>query len=518
MPRIRQLYPLAYLTNAAINGDFEQIIRYLNAAELGNKTLAELMRILFDEQGELVAPIEIRLDPEQGLQYRVGDYLDEDAGWRMIAPLADVRGPAGLNIGQLTAPVFYGRVDFTKKAGATYLDYAHRASETLVVFKNGILLREGVAYDYVGNPSCGPAGRIELNTPLLTNDLVTAFKIRTEAMNSYSRVDFDVTTPQVIFPVNHKNKSDISVYKNGVLLREGGTYDYVASPDTSTISMMQPVTAGNRLTILKFDNSLSQTVAGFMMEKDYVDPLSGLIAFSRLAISNDQIPQSKVDSLLPSLEARARIYMSATQPTNPVTPSFWLNTALASPSLNYYNGLAWVQINPENRLPPFGTANINQILRVSPTGTGLEWGNIDLSGYLSINRIGASNGVPGLDNQGRLIKTQLPEVIGSTSLYYASNGAIANGKFTINRAFKQKLRLIAVSLRTASGTASITLTVGGVKTGSTFTASSTPSEFPLGSPISVDAMATSIGIGFELENANAPNNLEITIVAEVLNT
>ncbi|MBW3783872.1 hypothetical protein GL270_22070, partial [Aeromonas veronii] len=154
----------------------------------------------------------------------------------------------------------------------------------------------------------------------------------------------------------------------------------------------------------------------------------------------------------------------------------------------------------------------NQILRVSATGTGLEWGNIDLSGYLSINRIGASNGVPGLDNQGRLIKTQLPEVIGSTSLYYASNGAIANGKFTINRAFKQKLRLIAVSLRTASGTASITLTVGGVKTGSTFTASSTPSEFPLGSPISVDAMATSIGIGFELENANAPNNLEITLV------
>ena len=68
MPRIRQLYPLAYLTNSAINGDFEQIIRYLNAAELGNKTLAELLRVLFDEQGELSAPIEMRLDPEYGLQ------------------------------------------------------------------------------------------------------------------------------------------------------------------------------------------------------------------------------------------------------------------------------------------------------------------------------------------------------------------------------------------------------------------------------------------------------------------
>ncbi len=517
MPRIRQLYPLAYLTNSAINGDFEQIIRYLNAAELGNKTLAELLRVLFDEQGELSAPIEMRLDPEYGLQYRVGDYLDEDEGWRNIATLSEVRGPAGLNIGELTAPVFYGRVDYTQKAGATFLEYAHREGETLMVFKNGILQREGVAYDYIGNPNAGVAGRIELNTPLLSNDLVTAFKIRTEAMNSYSRVDFDVTTPQVIFPINHKNKSDINVYKNGVLLREGGTFDYVASPDTSTISMMQPVTAGNRLTIVKFENSLSQTVAGFMMEKDYVDPQSGLISFHRLAISNDQIPQSKVDSLIPSLEARARIYVNSSQPSNPVTPSFWLNTALASPALFYFNGLAWVQINPENRLPPFGTGNINQILRVSPTGTGLEWGNIDLSGYLSINRIGASNGVAGLDNQGRLIKTQMPEVLTTQSFYYASGAGITNGKYTVVRPFKQKLRLIAVSLRTESGTASVTLTVGGVKTGSTFTASSTPSEFPLGSPVSVDAIATSIGIGFEVENANAANKLEVTIVAEVIN-
>lgn len=517
MPRIRQLFPLAYLTNSSINSEFEQLIRYLNAAELGNKSLAELMQVLFDSDGELVAPVEIRLDPERGLEYRIGEYQTEAEGWQFIANLADLRGAPGLNIGQVMAPVFYGRADFDVTAGTLTIDYAHQEDETLVVYKSGMLLREGPAYDYTTDATAGTlgSGQIIFSTPLSAGDLITAFKIRTEAMNAYKRLDFDLVAPQAIFPINYINKEDLSVYKNGILLREGGAYDYVAA--NLTITLMHPASPGDLITILKFDNSLSQTVSGFMMEKDFVEPASGLIRYSRLTINDGQIPTAKVAGLGLALSSRPTVYLEASAPNDPLVASFWLNTALAEPNLHYFNGLAWVQINPENRLPTFGPSNINQILRVAPNGTGLEWGNIDLSGYVSLNRVGASNGVAGLDSQGRMVKTQLPEVSGTHSIYYASAGAIVNGKFVAERVFKQKLRLIAVAIRTESGTASVTLSIGGVKTGSTFTASSTPSEFPLGSPINIDAMATSIGIGFEIENANATNNLEVTIVAEVLN-
>lgn len=515
MPRLRQLYPLAYLTNTAINGEFEQVIRYLNAAELGNKTLAELLSLLFDASGNLTGAVELRLDAEQGLQYRIGVYADDTTGWRQVAPLEDLRGMPGANVGDLVAPVFYGRMDVLCTVGQLDVPFAFLAGETLMVFKNGLLQREGVAYDYVVDSNVGTSGGFVFNSPLSDGDMITAFKVRTEVLNAYQRVDFDVIAPQTIFPITYNDTADITVYKNGVLLRNN--VDYVANGPSTYISMLSPITPGNLISIVKFENSLSQTVSGFMMEKDYVNASTGLLDYSRLGINDGDIAQAKVSGLPAALSSRVITYVSNTEPANPATPSLWLHTAQATPPLYYYNGLSWVLVNPENRLPAFGPQNVHQMLRVSSSGSGLEWGSVDLSGYIPTTRIGASNGVPALDSSGRLTKSQLPEVQGTQSFYFKSGGSIVNGTYVVHRPYKQRLRITALALRTSSGTGTVTLTVGGTAMGSSYTASSTPSEFALGSTLTVDAIASSQSIGFKLENANATNDLEVTIVAEVIN-
>ena len=74
---LRQQNPQNYISSSYIHAEFEHLIRYLNAAELGNKTISELMAILFDDDGEFRGPIALRLDPDSGLQYRVGIYENE---------------------------------------------------------------------------------------------------------------------------------------------------------------------------------------------------------------------------------------------------------------------------------------------------------------------------------------------------------------------------------------------------------------------------------------------------------
>ena len=43
MARLRQQHPQDYGSSGKIHTDFENIIRYINAAELGNKTVGELL-------------------------------------------------------------------------------------------------------------------------------------------------------------------------------------------------------------------------------------------------------------------------------------------------------------------------------------------------------------------------------------------------------------------------------------------------------------------------------------------
>ena len=56
MARIRQQYPQNYGSSGNINTEFETLIRYLNAAELGDNTVGELLGKIFDADGNAADP------------------------------------------------------------------------------------------------------------------------------------------------------------------------------------------------------------------------------------------------------------------------------------------------------------------------------------------------------------------------------------------------------------------------------------------------------------------------------
>ena len=72
MARLRQQNPQNYGSSSNINAEFENLTRYVNAGELGDKTIGELLAVLFNSSGEFAGPIELRNDSSAGLQYRIG--------------------------------------------------------------------------------------------------------------------------------------------------------------------------------------------------------------------------------------------------------------------------------------------------------------------------------------------------------------------------------------------------------------------------------------------------------------
>ena len=101
MARLRQQYAQNYGSSSNINTEFENVVRYLNAAELGEKTVGELLATIFDNSGAWIGPVELRKDSSAGLQYRVGTYSDTTSGWITIATLAELRGETGVVAGCL---------------------------------------------------------------------------------------------------------------------------------------------------------------------------------------------------------------------------------------------------------------------------------------------------------------------------------------------------------------------------------------------------------------------------------
>ena len=95
MARLKILYPGNHTSSGNIGADNENIVRYLNSAEAGDNTLAELVAKLFDANGILDAPVELRNDSINGLQYRVGTYTEAEIGWKQLATIAELKGTAG---------------------------------------------------------------------------------------------------------------------------------------------------------------------------------------------------------------------------------------------------------------------------------------------------------------------------------------------------------------------------------------------------------------------------------------
>ena len=223
MTRLRQQYPQNYGSSGNINTEFENITRYLNSAELGDKTVGELLATLFDSSGTFSGPIEMQLDSSAGIQYRVGSYAHTTTGWTTIVPLSSLKGADGTTVGSIGAPILHTRVDAIATSGQTVFPYAHDSTDELLVYVNGVLKRTGASFDY---QSSSTNNTVTFNSGLSTGNLATIYKIRATAITGFVRSDTVTASSQNVFNFVHDDTAVLQVYKNGVLQREGGSFDY----------------------------------------------------------------------------------------------------------------------------------------------------------------------------------------------------------------------------------------------------------------------------------------------------
>ena len=517
MARLRQQFPQNYGSSGNINTEFESVIRYLNSAELGNNTVGELLAKLFNNNGDFDGPIEFRKDNSGGIQYRIGEFADAEAGWETLVTVAELRGESGQNFGEIGAPILFGRVDYTATASQTTFDYAHDATDELLVYVDGVLKVPGAANDYTTDATAGTAGQVIFNSGLTGGENVSVFKVRATAITGFTRSDTTTTGAQAVFPFVHDENTKLQVYKNGILQREGGANDYVTSPDQNTITFTTAIPSGNLVSIITVENTSVQAVTGMMFEENFVHTDSGLIRFDKIRIDNDDISQAKVTNLSSDLSAKAKLTVSANSPSNPATGDLWHDISQTPNQLKFYDGTQWLRTSPDSSLPTFTTSNAGQFVKVNGTGTALEYGTVDLSSVIAVTQKGAANGVASLDSTGRLPSSQLPAVLSSDSLY-TEVATPANQAYKVKRIFKQKLRIDGLSVQTTSGTCSVQITVNGVGLGSVYSVSSTPNEFTLGTPIEIDASTSSDEIGFEVTNNSSASVLEVTMAVSVISS
>lgn len=518
MARLRQQFPQNYLTSGNIDAEFASVVRYLNSAELGSKTLGELLRQLFDDDGTWDGPVEFRRSG-QDIQYRVGEYTSAETGWTTLLQLSDIRGEPGQNLGEIGAPIFHARADYVATTGQTVFDYAHAATDELLVYRNGVLQRPGVANDYTTSPTAGSlaTGAATFNAGLTAGDKVAIFKVRTSLVTGYRRSDTLTAATQAIFPfVFPSPDTQVVVYKNGILQREGGAYDYTTQTAGNTITFTTAIPSGNLVTIITVENVVAQAVTGLMLEGTYTDPTTGLIPYAKLQIADGGIPQAKVQDLAAGLASKAKVTTSATAPTSPQTSDLWLDTSQSPNQLKFWDGSQWLRTSPESSLPTFSSANANQFIRVNGTGTALIYSAVDLSSVVPLTQKGAANGVATLDSTGRLPVSQLPSELSNVSLYDRRTGAVTNGNYVTTRIYRQRLRIDGVSAFLSAGTAQLTIQVNGVDQGTAINLSASINEANVTPAIEIDAETASKSIGFKIASASSAADLELTLAATIL--
>lgn len=514
MTRLRQQYPQNYGSSGNINTEFENITRYLNSAELGDKTVGELLATIFDSAGTFNGPIEMQLDSSAGIQYRVGSYSDTTTGWTTIVPLSSLKGADGTTVGSIGSPIMHARSDALATSGQTVFPYAHESTDELLVYVNGVLKRSGSSYDY---QSSSTNNTVTFNSGLSTNTLVTIYKIRATSITGFTRQDTVTTSSQNVFNFVHDSDTVLQVYKNGVLQREGGSFDYLASATNDSVTFNNAIPSGNTITIITVENTSTQVVTGMMFESQFVDSTTGFIDFGKITIDNNEIPQAKVSGLSTALTGKANLTIASSTPGSPATGDLYLDTSQTPNVLKFYDGSQFLQTSPESSLPTFTTSNAGQFVKVNGSGTALIYGALDLSSVLAVTTRGAANGVASLDSTGRLPSAQLPVSVASESIYHTV-ATTANQTYTVKRIFKQKIQINGLSLQTASGTCSVQLSVNGVAVGSTYSVSSSVNEFTLGTVVEVDATTSSKSIQYIVSNNSSGSNLEVTMAVSEVTT
>jgi hypothetical protein len=519
MARIRQQYPQNYGSSGNINTEFESVIRYLNAAELGNQTVGELFSKIFDANGNWDGPVEFRKDSTAGIQYRVGEYASESEGWQTLATIAELRGEKGQTVGEIGAPIIFGRADFTATSAQTAFDYSFASTDELLVYVDGVLQNEGALNDYTKDPTGGSssAGVVTFNTGITTGQIVTVFKIRSTSITGFNRVDTLTTATQINFPFTFDEDTKLQVYKNGILQREGGTNDYTLIPDQNTVQFNTGVPTNNLVTVITVENTSVQAVTGLMFEEDFAHTDSGLLKFDKIKIDDGSIAQAKVSNLVTSLSAKARLTVSPTTPSGTVTGDLWHDTSQVPNQLKFYDGTQWLRTSPDSSLPTFSTGNAGQLVKVNGTGTALEYGTLDLSSVIPLSQKGAANGVAALDSNGNLPSASLPTNLSVSSMYDVQATA-SNQTYIIQRIYKQGIRIEAISVMTSGGTANVKLNVNGTDYGDIYSASTSPVEQVLSTPIEVDANTSSATIGYTVSGASSAANLEVTLAIGILST
>ena len=595
MARLRQQHPQNYVNSGNIHTDFENVIRYLNTAELGDKTLSELMATLFNEEGVFDGPVQMRLDATAGIQYRVGQYSGAETGWITIADVEQFRGTAGASVGNVEGPFFFGRKDMlvggplaslsVTAAGSNYatvptvtvaapqevtgvtatatatisaggevtaitlvsagsgytaapvvtitggsgsdatatgvvggavsvLGYSFDPStEDIVVYRNGLLLHEtttaNTAAQYAFNTTANTITLATASPAVALGDKISVYAVRAQSVTNFRRVDNEISGSTTLVSFVHTDDEKILVWRNGILQQPGGSADYLSSSTSDTITFVDTsnqLTTGDKVTVMTVENQSLKTVAGMMFEDEYTNA-SGFINFGKIAVLDNEIPQSKVSALATTLVNKANIVYQQSTPTSPSTGDLWLDTSLAPAILKFYEGTQWLETSPESSLPTFVQTNANQYVRVNGTGTGLQYGDIDFSSVVPKTYMGAANGVATLDSSGNLPVTQLPETFSTVSIPFFSvhedsSANIGNKTYYLSRIWKQTIRIDGLAYKLSSGTCTLQLSVDGTAVGSTFSATSSLQSDNIATVIEIDGTVASKRI--ELIVTNIP--------------
>ena len=538
MAGIRQTAAFEYASSDKVQTEFENVIRYLQQAEVGGKTLGEVIDNLTDDDGNLNSNVEFKLDSSAGLQYRVG----ETGEFITIAPLSELRGEAGQNVGDIGAPIFNGRQDYiigtTLRAsdgvaypsGTTVLEYNHDANDTIVVFRNGLLQVEGATNDYVTSST---NNTVTFSDDLTTTDnsgaaeVVTVYKIRATAITSFQRVDAEVTTTQSIFPFVMEDSTEIQVYQNGLLLREGGANDYVRDNNADTVTLNTAATNGDLVSIITVENTANQVVAGLMLEQAFTNQQTGKILFDKLEIADGAIAEAKVANLTTSLAGKAGLSDVTAGGTalsaGPVN-TFYLEDVSGSPRLRFkVSATQNVDINPAVDIPSPSSANSGKFIRVSAAGAYELSALTDvLSAYITTAQKDAANGVPSLDSNLLINIARIPtfDILQQYPLLIMDKQVATptTSEVRMKRISGARIKINKIYAVLDAGTLTLDLKVAGVSQGLNLAiTTSSVSAFIPPSDIIIDARSGPVNLGIEASNLSSPtvpDNLEVVIEAD----
>ena len=229
----------------------------------------------------------MRQDVNTGIQYRVGQYADDESGWITIANIADLRGSAGASVGNVEGPFFFNRQDF--EIGSS------RTAITVGAGGSGYTAAPSVT---IGPPNDTTNGVQAAATATISGGAVTAITITTAGSGysaaptitltggngSSATATATIGTPNTVVPYTFDaSTEDIVVYRNGILLHEattGGTaaqYTYSTTNNTVTIGNVNPALANaDKITIYSIR---SQAVTNFRRVDNEISGATTLVSF-----------------------------------------------------------------------------------------------------------------------------------------------------------------------------------------------------------------------------------------------